>query len=879
MSYTVEIKNNWLAKPICGSDSFLKECESISQIEGAFWIWPLFSSRGFLRRDFIVESEVLSAKAEFLCDNGFDIYFGEALLAENVDSFSADVTEHIKKGNNSVALRVFQTNDETHFTSAVCGKITIETESGEQVIVTDGNFKNFHPLFSNNDPEGWLTENLKEAYLNCNEIHPRLKRRSLYMRKEVSLCGEVEDAELCVFSRGEAEMYINGCRVGDEFFSQGINGKYNEYHTFSVTHMLKNGRNVIGAITGNTWLNSESHNVIYTHKNVLLAELTVRYKDGRTEVIGTDGSWKTAPSPITDNDLQFGERYDARLEKTGWSTADFCDDDWHFAEELPLDISRPYALRNYPPVRVTKLLPVLSETETEGGILFDFGFNSAGKYSLKLKNTKAGQQIKISVCEMLKENGEMMLLPYSPVCNSDDFYKPEGRAKAAIRNYDLYICRGDEREEYMPRFAFNGFRYIKIEGADRDQIEDIKLAVMHNDIDFGWKIESSDPFFKEFAEITERTMRGNMFNGFMDCPTREKNFWTGDIAVFSTTACYLADVETLLGRWTDGGRKLGRTAYGWGDEIYSVLLDLYRFYGDKNLLATRYGEVLDFTHSRLSKADGGLPNGNESPYNDHLNPFGKNLPADFFSSAFYCYNLASVAEIAEILGDVATAERLNSYYTSAVTRFNSKYFLPQENDYTPHLQSGLVLPLYFGLVPKGKEAAVAETLAKYIKEQGSLTTGYVATRFLMQVLCDYGQFEAALDLLKNDKFPSWRNLIADATTITEHWDGMAKSGCSKNHFALGALTGWMFEYLGGIRYRESAPGFETVVLRPVFIKEIGDFACEYNSKHGKIKTAWRVENNTAVYEFSAQTAVTLILPNGDTKQYENGVGRVEFGLN
>ena len=41
-----------------------------------------------MRRDFIVESEVLSAKAEFLCDNGFDIYFGEALLAENVDSWS-----------------------------------------------------------------------------------------------------------------------------------------------------------------------------------------------------------------------------------------------------------------------------------------------------------------------------------------------------------------------------------------------------------------------------------------------------------------------------------------------------------------------------------------------------------------------------------------------------------------------------------------------------------------------------------------------------------------------------------------------------------------------------------------------------------------------
>ena len=76
MGYKLNVKSDWTARPICGSDEFLKNCEPQAEISGAEWIWPLFSTRGFLRRDFFVEGTVLSARAEFICDNGFDIYFG-----------------------------------------------------------------------------------------------------------------------------------------------------------------------------------------------------------------------------------------------------------------------------------------------------------------------------------------------------------------------------------------------------------------------------------------------------------------------------------------------------------------------------------------------------------------------------------------------------------------------------------------------------------------------------------------------------------------------------------------------------------------------------------------------------------------------------------
>ena len=39
---------------------------------------------------------------------------------------------------------------------------------------------------------------------------------------------------------------------------------------------------------------------------------------------------------------------------------------------------------------------------------------------------------------------------------------PEGKAPFLRRNLDVYICAGDEKEVYEPRFTYTGFRYLKV---------------------------------------------------------------------------------------------------------------------------------------------------------------------------------------------------------------------------------------------------------------------------------------------------------------------------------------------------------------------------------------------------------------------------------
>lgn len=885
MNYSVKIKEKWNALPICGSDEFLKSTEDIKGIDGADWIWGYFYTRNLLRKNFFAEGKIQKATAHFICDNSFDIYFNKIEAAKDVKEFNADITNYLKSGENSVSIRAFQTNDETYFTSAICGEVVIETENGTQRVVTNEDWLHFHPVnFGRNDePVNWMEDdNLRSCWLWGRKLHPRQVKRSMYMRKAFEIKNEVKSATLSVYAEGEGEMYINGEKAGDEYFSTGISEKYFEYHTFDVTKMLTVGKNVLGALTGNTWLNSESHSGMYMNKNFVLAELKIEYQNGEVQYIGTDKTFKTAPSPLTDNDLQFGERYDARLEIDGWCSPDFDDSDWYYAEEMAENYSKPYAERCYPPVKIQKLAEPVSCENINGAYLYDFGFNCAGRYTITLRNTVAGQRVKITVSEELRRDKSFAKRVYAPVFYPED-YKEGGRALAAIKNYDIYICKGGESETYTPRFAFNGFRYLKVEGADITQIADIRQTVMYNDLDFGWKLSSSDPFINEFAKTVERTMQGNLFNGFLDCPTREKNFWTGDIAVFGATACYLADCHQILARWTDGGRKMCASVYGWGDEIYTIPLEMYQFYGDKEFLRHRLPDILAYVRERIATSGNNiLPENPLAPFNDHSNPFNKNLSRNFFGHLFYCYMMKCVAKIAEILGEDALKEEFSTRFAETKAEFNRLYYLPDEKDYSEHLQSAIILTIALDVAEESTKSDLAATLNEYILKDGCLTTGFWGTRYIMQVLSDYGYTDTVFMLLQNDKFPSWRDILkSGATTITETWRGMSgddDGASSKNHFAYGVVVGWMFEYLGGIRYKESSPGFETLELKPTFIKQMGDFSCEYKSIKGVIKTSWNFEGDAVTYNFEVPVTTALTLPDGTKTLYESGKHSVTYKI-
>ena len=876
MGYSVHIKEDWAGGWISAPDSLLASAETLSLIPGTAWIWPQFMARVHLRKTFTLDS-LSAATADFLCDNRFELYLNGMLVADNVREFHGDVTRFLREGENRINIRAGQTDSFAYFTSALCGKIAV----GDTVVSTDRTWESYlsNTFWTNTEPENWMTGSFQQVLTLWCPLHPRAYKHSAYFRRSFTVPRNVMEAKLFVSAAGEADWYLDGARVDDEIFSQGVMDSYKEYHVVDLTGKITPGEHVLGAITGSGWLNSFSHSEMFMNKPMLLVQLELTLTDGTKLTVTGDREWKCALSPLTENDLQYGERYDARKEIPDWCAVSLDDAAWASVAMLEQRTERrPMVERSYPPVTVARRIKPITETWENGVLQLDFGENCAGRYELCLKGLEKGQILDISMGERLTDDGLLQLGPYEEVYFNEDTL-PGGRSIGAVRNHDRYTAKGAEKEIYAPRFAFTGFRFLRIEGLrDRAQAEDVTFLIIHNALPLTGTIHSDYHFARTLYKAALRSWESNIVNGPMDCPTREKNYWTGDIQVFCTTACYLEDTSQLLARWTEAGRKMCPHVYGWGDEIYILPWTLYRFYRDTDLLKACYPHILAYVHNRCDGMLGALPKNPHSPFNDHLAPRRVSVEPEFFADAYFCHMLKTVAQIAEVLGDYQTADDLAKKIEPAVHEFNERFFLPEENDYTSHSQAALAMALAFDLVPVWRQKLLAEKLNERVKAMGKIDTGYIGTRFLMNILCDYGYTDTAFMLLDHEEYPSWKFMLAGGENITEGWEGHGNTNqhCSSsmNHFGLGSVVGWMFEYLGGIRWRESTPGFAHVVLRPCFVPAMHAFAAKFQSVNGVIDTKWTVENGVAVYEFETAVNGTLILPDGTVQSFEPGKHRV-----
>ena len=69
------------------------------------------------------------------------------------------------------------------------------------------------------------------------------------------------------------------------------------------------------------------------------------------------------------------------------------------------------------------------------------------------------------------------------------------------------------------------------------------------------------------------------------------------------------------------------------------------------------------------------------------------------------------------------------------------------------------------------------------------------------------------------------------------------------------------------------PGFKHIIMKPIPDKRLGHVTAEYRSAAGLIKSAWKYEGDTWIWEFTIPKGVTatVTLP-GEVKSKEYGSG-------
>ncbi len=746
-------------------------------------------------------------------------------------------------------------------------------------------------------PAWWETGLLESADWKASWIEPDLpddvsKSGPVPMlRREFKLSGPVERARAYVTAHGLYELYINGHRVGDQLFTPGWTS-YNkrlQYQTFDVTPWLKTGENAVGALVGNGWyrgnLAREGRRNIYGDRLALLAQIQVTYKDGRSETIGSDSSWKASTGPILMSEIYHGETYDARLEKSGWAAAGFDDRAWSgvkVADQRKDDLIAPAG----PPVRrIQELRPVKIFKTPAGDTVADMGQNMVGWVRLAVEGP-AGTTVTLRHAEVLDKDG--------------NFYTANLRKARATTQYTL---RGGARETFEPHFTFFGFRYVAVDGYPGTLTpESLTGVVVHSAMAPAGALETSKPLVNQLQHNIVWGQKGNFLDVPTDCPQRDERLgWTGDAQVFSRTAALNMDVAGFFTKWlgdvaadqyedgsvpfvvpnvlpvSNGRRPAGAT--GWADAAVIIPWTMYLSYGDRRILEQQYDSMAKWVGYESSRAGNDLIWDGDFHFGDWLAYAappgevrfypGASTSTDLLATAFFAHSADLLGRTARILGKTDDAERYAQLFSRIKEAFVREY-VTTTGRVGENTQTAYAVALQFDLLPEELRAAAAKRLAQDVQQRKHLTTGFLGTPYLCHVLARYGYLDEAYLLLNREDYPSWLYPVKQgATTIWERWDGQKPDGTfqdagmnSFNHYAHGAIGDWMYRVMAGIETDEAAPGYKHILIQPRPGGGFTDVKASHETPYGKVSSAWTRKDGafTLEVEVPANTRATVRLP-------------------
>ena len=754
-------------------------------------------------------------------------------------------------------------------------------------------------LFLSASPS-WGADKRQEQF-SVSWVEPSVQSPTVLVRKEFVTKRDVKigKATLYVASQGLHEAWLNGKRVGDEWFAPGWT-EYNhrlQYRQYDVTGLLNgSGTNALGLVLANGWYRSRMSRVkgkwAYGDRLRLSAFLVLSFRDGAQQVVNTDETWKCHAGEITKTDIYDGECCDARLRQLGWSEISFDDAPWSLVAHVEAPAAKLIASESAPVRIVKELKPVRLLVTPKGEHVLDFGQNITGWVRCSLQGCK-GDTVSLRFAETLDKDG--------------NFYTRNLRTAKAT---DTYVFGHDGKEEHHPRFTFFGFRYVKVEGTRKTlRKSDFVAQVLSSDLRYTGTFECSDPMVNKLVENTRWSMMDNFLDIPTDCPQRDERLgWTADAQVFAPAACYLANARSFFAKWLedvrlsqagDGGvacvvpdlrRSYGSS--GWDDVVTVLPTILYKVYGDTATLRRMYPSMEKWVGYCVRKAGKSLvyPGGRFGDWFDFSVANGNKESAtakDMVGTAYLAYSAHLTAEAAKVLGLYADGQKYDSIYNKAKETFQDRYIFGG-NRLTSDTQTAYVLALAFHLIDANREAAFASRLAELVRERGHITTGFLGTPLICKVLTDYGYEDEAYRLLTRKEYPSWLYSIdKGATTIWERWDAIKPdgtlSGHSLNHYAFGAVVAWLFGDVAGIAQTETSLGFQHLLIQPRLTEQLKWAKASYLSSYGWVKTSWKSTGRQFKLQVEIPQGVdaTVVLPYPDAqgnKMMKVGSGKHSFKI-
>ena len=466
-------------------------------------------------------------------------------------------------------------------------------------------------------------------------------------------------------------------------------------------------------------------------------------------------------------DTQFAEEYDATVpEPASLPVSVNLADDHVFTDE-PVDVLDIY-----------EAVPVKTERLPNGGIFCDFGQEITGTIDLFCEGD-SGEIIDIYCGEETDSPPERVL--HQTRCGCD---------------YRDVFTLGDEKTFHG--YDYKAFRYASAIPRGGAKITKLTATVRHARFSERLKLTTDNDVLRAVFDICRRSVMLGSQEVIVDCPSREKGQYSGDLLVTGEIRFWLTGDVSLLKRAIQSFMDTSRIDKGLMavapcshmQEIadYSLQFPLlasrfYDFTGDAAFLSeclTVCEGVLEYfgQYAEPSGLLSDVPKWNLVDWPDNLRDGYEFARVHNVINAWYLIAVGETEKIRDILGIPQTKR-----FGTLKDAFNAAFYRPDIGLYVDHpdtCHSALhsnVLPLFAGLVPDENVPKIAD----FIEKKG-LVCGVYFSYFLLRALCRAGRYDAAFGLITSTSENSWYNMVREGgTTCFEAWGKDKKWNTSLCH--------------------------------------------------------------------------------------------------
>lgn len=686
-----------------------------------------------------------------------------------------------------------------------------------------------------------------------------------------------------------AKLYISGlgCYIGtingESFVPEGFIGpsitNYDKrvfYNEYDIKNFLCCGENEITVILGrgfydmDTWCVWRWHMAPWRDERKLISQMEIIFEDDDRKIIISDESWEAGPSQILKDCFYMGELQDANFNT-------------EYKAAVPAIPPRGKLQREYVPSvqAVKKSSPVMKKQCGAQTYVYDFGAEYTG-YAEIICRTYKEQKIEVSYYENLES------------------LKPlESEHIKGVLQRDTFI--GDGKEQLLrPLLSYKGFRYVVIKGASIDTR--IRAVQTNNDVERIGEFSCSNEILNWIYNAAANTYTENLHGIMTDTPVYEKNGWTGDTQLISAFAMNTFDAKSIFEKFIDDmedsqsytgelpkiaptiGWGMEYADYGWLDlrgpvpawdaAFIIVPYNIYIIYGDLSPAKAKYAAMKRYMDYLLYKSedyiiDRGLgdwlfPCGNENGMEARPEKEGSGI----ISTMYFSYMSGIMAFFAQEFDMPDDRDYFISLRNSIKRKINEIYYNKEQHMYfspqcEEYRQTPNILAVKFGICSDEDADAIVERLSENISSKNNhLDTGIIGTRYLFEVLTDYGYGEQAYKILNQTDYPGFGFFMKNGhSTLLEHWEKDSRSNC---HFMFGGFAVWFYEYILGI-HRRSA---DNIIISPFMPQELTYARGKTGTACGDLSVAWKKTENGAELE--------IYVPSGVTASFE---GKEKIPLN